>query len=181
MQFDFLKTIVGLLNDAGVDHMLAGSMASTFHGEPRMTRDIDVVIAPDLAAIDRFVASLDRSRFYVGDLAAATRRSDMANVIDTTSGWKADLIIRKSRPFSVEEFRRRRPATIGGVDLFVATAEDTILAKLEWHARSGSDQQMRDVIAILAVQALDTVYLERWASELHVMESLQRAVEAAEG
>ena len=62
MQFEFLRTIVGMLDAAGIPHMLAGSMASTFHGEPRMTRNIDLVIDPTPESIERFVASLDRSR-----------------------------------------------------------------------------------------------------------------------
>jgi hypothetical protein len=181
MQFEFLSTVVGLLNEAGVPHMLAGSMASTFHGEPRMTRDIDMVIDPTRESMERFVAALDRSRYYIDDAAEAVRRRDMCNVIDTETGWKVDLIVRKDRPFSREEFRRRQPAIIGGVDLFIATAEDTVLAKLEWRARSDSERQFRDVTAILAAQQLDGDYLRRWAEELGVAQSLDEAFAAAGG
>jgi hypothetical protein len=178
MQFEFLKTVVGLLDDAGIPHMVAGSMASTFHGEPRMTRDIDMVIDPTPEAIEQFVAALDRSRYYVDDVVGAVRRRDMANVIDTESGWKVDLIVRKDRPFSHEEFRRRQPVVIGGVKLFVATAEDTVLAKLEWRAGSGSEQQLRDVVAVLSAQTLDMEYLRRWATELGITEALDEALAA---
>ena len=137
MQFGFLSTVVALLDDAEIPHMLAGSMASTFHGEPRMTRGIDMVIDPTLESIERFVSGLDRSRYYVDGTAEAVRRRDMCNVIDTETGWKVHLIVRKDRSFSREEFRRRQPAVIGGVRLFVATAEDTVLAKLEGRAPAG--------------------------------------------
>ena len=96
-----------------------------------MTRDVDMVIDPTAESIGRFVAALDRSRFYVDDAVGAVRRRDMGNVIDTETGWKVDLIVRKDRPFSREEFARRQPALIGGVELFIATAEDTVHAKLE--------------------------------------------------
>ena len=76
MQLEFLKTIVALLDEAEIPHMLAGSMASTFHGEPRMTRDIDMVIDPTPESMDRFVAALDRPRFYVDDAADAARYRD---------------------------------------------------------------------------------------------------------
>jgi nucleotidyltransferase AbiEii toxin of type IV toxin-antitoxin system len=179
MQFDFLSTVVAWLDAAGIPHMLAGSMASTFHGEPRMTRDIDMVIDPTPKSMDRFAKALDRSRYYIDDAADAVRRRGMCNVIDTETGWKVDLIVRKERPFSREEFGRRQPAVIGGVRLFVASAEDTVLAKLEWRARSDSERQFRDVVAILAVQDLDHDYLHQWAEELGVAVSLDQALAAA--
>jgi hypothetical protein len=179
MQFEFLSAVVALLDEAEIPHMLAGSMASTFHGEPRMTRDVDMVIDPTVESIERFVAALDRSRYYVDDAVEAVRRRDMCNVIDTETGWKVDLIVRKDRPFSREEFDRRQPAVVGGVELFIATAEDTVLAKLEWRARSDSERQFRDVVAVLAAQDLDTVYLQRWAAELGVADSLNEALAAA--
>jgi len=179
MQFEFLSAVVALLDGADIPHMLAGSMASTYHGEPRMTRDVDMVIDPTLESIGRFVASLDRSRYYVDDAVEAVRRRDMCNVIDTDTGWKVDLIVRKDRAFSREEFGRREPAVIGGVELFIATAEDTVLAKLEWRALSDSERQFRDVVAVLAAQDLDVAYLRRWAAELGVTESLDEAFTAA--
>jgi len=179
MQFEFLRTVVALLDEAEIPHMLAGSMASSFHGEPRMTRDVDMVIDPTLESIGRFVAALDRSRYYVDDAVEAVRRRDMCNVIDIETGWKVDLIVRKDRPFSREEFGRRQLAVVGGVRLFIATAEDTVLAKLEWRSRSDSERQFRDVVAVLSLQDLDAAYLRRWATELGVTQSLDDALLAA--
>ena len=52
---------------------------------------------------------------------------------------------------------------------FVATAEDVVLAKLEWAAESGSDRQLRDAAAIVAVTTdLDVAYVDRWAAALGV-------------
>ena len=180
MQHEFLTEIVRRLDDADIPYMLAGSMASAYHSEPRMTRDIDIVIDPTIEAMERFVGALDRSRYYVHDAIDAVRRRDMCNVIDTVSGWKADLIMRRDRPFSQEEFGRRERAEIAGAEVDVATAEDTVLAKLEWRARSGSEQQMRDVVALLRAQTLDLDYLRRWAAELGVSESLDEALAAAD-
>ena len=179
MQLEFLTDIVRRLDDAGIPHMLAGSMASAYHGEPRMTRDIDLVIHPTIEAMERFVDALDRSRYYIDDAVDAVRRRDMCNVIDTSSGWKADLILRRDRPFSEEEFGRRERVEIGGVEVDVATAEDTVLAKLEWRAQSGSEQQMRDVVTVLSTRALDLDYLRRWADELGVAEALEQAITTA--
>lgn len=177
VQFELLRVVVGLLDDAGIAHMVTGSFASTFHGEPRMTRDIDLVIDPSETTIGLFVDSVDRDRFYVGDAAEAVRRRDMVNVIDNTSGWKVDLIVRKDRPFSEAEFARRVPVQLGGVDVCIASVEDTILAKLEWASQSGSERQVRDVVAMLRIQDPDWEYLNRWADELGVASLLVAAGE----
>jgi len=44
--------------------------------------------------------------------------------VDLVTGWKIDLIIRKSRAFSEEEFRRRQQFNLEDIPLFVASAED---------------------------------------------------------
>jgi hypothetical protein len=92
----------------------------------------------------------------------------MFNVIDLASGWKVDFIIRKSRPFSVEEFRRRQPAQLSDWPLFVASAEDVVVSKLEWSKLGQSKRQIEDVAGILKrrQEALDFPYLEKWVAEL---------------
>ena len=54
---DLLAEIVQALDAAGVPHMIAGSLASTLHGEPRSTQDIDLVIDP---APDQLTTFADR-------------------------------------------------------------------------------------------------------------------------
>lgn len=169
-----LAAMVDALDGAGIAHMVAGSVASTYYAEPRTTQDIDIVIDPTPEALAAFVASLDRERFYVGDASKALSIQSSFNVIDVGTGWKIDLIIRRDRPFSLSEFSRRAPAEIGGVAVFVATPEDTILAKLEWAASGGSERQREDADAIIAALGpeLDRSYLDRWAAELGVAAAL---------
>lgn len=142
-----LAVIVSELQRFGIPHMLAGSFTSTYHGDPRTTNDIDLVIDPSREAFER------RGQF---------------NVVLLDSGWKADLILRKDRAFSQAEFERRQPAEIAGVQVHVATAEDTVIAKLEWARAGESERQLRDVIGILAAsgERLDRDYIARWVAEL---------------
>jgi hypothetical protein len=85
---------------------------------------------------------------------------------------KVDFIVRRDRPFSVEEFGRRERADLLGTPGFVTTAEDLVLAKLEWASVSGSERQLRDVAGILAIaDALDTAYIDRWAGTLGVADA----------
>ncbi len=151
---------------------------------PRSTADIDLVIDPDEASLDRFLELLDPDRFYVPADAArqAFQLRDQFNVIDHRTGWKLDLIIRKDRPFSEAELARRQPATVAGVRVAVATAEDTILTKLEWATTTGSERQLLDVVDLLRSRAdrLDSTYLDHWATELGVDDALHQARTEAE-
>ena len=107
----------------------------------------------------------------------------MFNVIDLTENWKADLIVRKDLPFSVEEFARRQALPLAGRELPVASAEDVILTKLEWDRITPSDRQLRDALGVAVVQGgrLDVAYLRRWAGEVGVAEKLEALLkEAAE-
>jgi hypothetical protein len=179
-----LAYVVGALDAAGIPHMLVGSVASSFHGEPRTTQDIDLVIDPSAEQIDRLVGSIDRTRYYVDEGSArdALANHSSFNIIDTTTGGKIDLLVRRDRPFSRSEFDRRRAATLLDADVFLATAEDVILAKLEWAGDPPSERQLRDVAAIMRVQGstLDDEYLDHWAAELGVSALLDQARVAAE-
>jgi hypothetical protein len=167
---DPLAVVVELLDRAEIPYMLAGSFASTFHGSPRTTHYIDVVIAPTRPALDRFVRGLDDERYYVSATAVdeAWRRRGMFNVLLLDSGWKIDLILCKDRPFSRSEFDRRIRVELAGIPVWMATAEDTILAKLEWAKAGESERQLRDVAGIVEVAAerLDRAYIEDWVAAL---------------
>jgi hypothetical protein len=178
-----LQTIVAALEAAGIPHMVVGSFASTAHGEPRTTRDLDLVIDPSPGQLNELLNALDLERFYVDpDVARdALRRRSMFNIIEIATGWKLDLVIRKARPFSIQELQRRTLTKILGMDVPTATAEDTIIAKLEWAKLGASDRQLEDVTGILRVRGpdLDLDYIERWVTDLGLEEPWQRARAAA--
>lgn len=174
-----LRTIIAVLESARIPYMVVGSFASTAYGEPRSTRDLDLVVDPRPEQLDELVGALDPERFYVDPEVArdALRRRSMFNVIEIETGWKLDLVIRKPRAFSIEEMRRRTSMRILGMEVAAATAEDTIIAKLEWAKQGASDRQLEDVAGILRVRGaeLDVEYIERWIAELELDEPWQRA------
>lgn len=165
-----LSTLVTALEQQGIPFMVTGSVAAAAHGAGRATLDVDLVIDASADQLTRLVAALTSPTTYVSAEAAreALAHAGMFNVIDTQSGWKADLIIRKPRSFSRTEFGRRQPLELDGVQAWVATVEDTIIAKLEWARLGGSARQLEDVEALLSVagDALDRAYVERWVTEL---------------
>jgi hypothetical protein len=167
---DVLQRIILALDQAGIAYMLSGSFASAYYGASRSTQDIDFVIHASSEQLRSFIGALPVSEYYA-DLDSALeahQRQSMFNVIDQATGWKIDFIIRKSRSYSQEEFRRRQRVTLHGVAVFMTTAEDAIISKLEWAKRAHSGRQIEDVAAILRVrwETLDKAYLVRCIAEL---------------
>jgi len=125
----FLARLTAKLNAAGIPYMVVGSFASSFHGVPRSSRDLDVVIDPDPTSLQRLLTDLPADEYYVDRETAldALRRRSQFNVIDMATAWKADLIVRRARPFSIEEMGRRIEGDLSGAHVFVSSAEDTLL------------------------------------------------------
>jgi len=175
-QGDLLKRVTAALDGVGIAYMVAGSIGSSFHGHPRATNDLDIVISPSEEQLDGFVESLGED-YYISARAAkdAFNHKSMFNIIDNATGWKVDLVVQKERAFSIEEFQRRRKVRVMGSDVFIASPEDVILSKLEWAKSSGSDQQVQDALGVIEVQGddLDLDYLEKWAGALSVGDSLE--------
>ncbi|MBI4952014.1 MAG: hypothetical protein HY908_08270 [Myxococcales bacterium] len=177
-----LRELTERLERLGIAYMVVGSVAALVHGRGRSTQDFDLVVALDEPSLRALLESLPAERFYVSPEAArdALRRRTMFNVIDLTTGWKVDVVPLKPRPFSAREFARRRAVSLLGVELFVATVEDTIVAKLEWsRLGGGSARQREDVRELVRLHAdrLDREYLEAAVRELGLDDEWQRARE----
>jgi hypothetical protein len=176
---DFLRRICMALEMNHVLYMVTGSLASSVHGEPRSTNDVDVVIAPTRDQLFSLVQLFKRVGFYVRweEAEAALRKRDMFNVTDLKNGWKVDLIVKKAREFSVLEFERRGPVEIDGLSFLVTSAEDILIAKLEWFKIGESERQLEDAAGIIRIQGdnLDTVYVEKWVKSLELTEQWLKA------
>jgi len=159
--------------------MVTGSVASSIHGVPRSTNDLDVVIAPSGAQLSALVQLFNRLGLYV-DLPTeqiTQRRQDQFNVIDFKNSLKADLIFRKTRDFSVIEFDRREIMDSEGFNFFIARPEDVIISKLEWSKIGDSERQLRDAAGIVQMQGdkLDLAYVEQWVEALGLREQWSAA------
>jgi len=176
---DLLARLRDALEVAGIPYMVTGSFVSAVHGIPRATHDIDVVIAPTTQQLQTLIRDFSESDYYaeLEDALQALSYQSQFNVIDERGVWKIDFIIRKDRPFSIAEFARRRLTTILGVPVYAATAEDMLIAKLEWAKMGESERQLRDASGIIAIQGenLDTPYVERWVAALALENQWARA------
>ena len=171
-ELDVLGRVTTVLTDLGVPLMLTGSFALAHYANPRMTRDLDIVVQLPTVHVDALLASLGPDFYADGDAARdaiATER--LFNILHIPTGIKVDFIIRKSSEYRVTEFERRRPAMLGHVRTWIASREDLILSKLVWSLESQSEMQRRDVVELLK-GPIEVDYLQHWAGILGVSGTL---------
>src|SRR5262245_66670270 len=123
----FLGRLVAVLDASEVPYLLTGSVAAAYHGPPRTTQDVDVVIDLAPGQVERLKKNLDPDVFYFDEdtLREAVARRGQFNLVDLQSGWKADLILKKARPYSHQEFQHRIRVRVFDLELWIARAEDT--------------------------------------------------------
>ena len=177
-ELEVLKAVVSRLEGAGFEYMLTGSLAMNYYAQPRMTRDIDLVVA--LGPTDRpSLLGLFSPDFYIDEdsVARALAQTSIFNLVHLDSVVKVDVIVRKASPYRQMEFQRRQRIDLADFSLWIVSKEDLILSKLEWAKPSQSELQLRDVRNLLASGA-DLEYLRHWADGLSVRSLLEACLES---
>ena len=176
--------VIHVLEKLHIPYVIGGSLASAVHGVMRATMDTDIVA--DLREEHaRPLADALGGTFYadVEMIRDAIEYRGSFNLIHLETMFKVDVFIPKQREFDQQQLQRRTTQVIATDPeevAFVASAEDTILAKLEWYRMGGevSDRQWRDILGILKVQAesLDLEYLRKWSTILGVSDLFETAL-----
>jgi hypothetical protein len=129
-ELDVLRRVSQVLDQAGLDYMLTGSMALAYYATPRMTRDIDIVIGLKEHDIARLQIALGEEFYFDPDAARqAVLQQRMFNLMHMDSAIKVDLVVRKSSDYRQLEFQRRRLVDFKGVSAWIVSCEDLILSK----------------------------------------------------
>jgi hypothetical protein len=180
-----LSQIARTLEQLSIRYVLVGSFASSIHGMYRATADIDIVAEIKTEHVRPLFEAL-RDDFYVDEqsIREAVTQQRSFNIIHFDSVFKIDFFIPKSDDFANVELDRRQIRTISPNSedvIYVATAEDTVLAKLRWF-RAGhevSTNQWHDVVGILAtsLDTLDLAHLFSWSEKLGITDLLQKALD----
>jgi len=179
---------VEVLDQLGVRHFVGGSVASSAHGAPRASVDVDVVADLRPEHVRPFVDRL-QDGYYVdeGRASSAVESRRSFNLVHLATMLKVDIFVSKGRPFDREALGRAQQELLDEAPaarrFSVASLEDTVLAKLEWFRMGGevSERQWSDVVGVLrtAGTAADQAYLRRWAAALGVSTLLERALDEA--
>ena len=186
---EVLIEVVQVLENLDIPYVVVGSFASSARGMPRATIDGDLVAAIEPKNVPDLVEQLRSRDFYVDDL-SIHRAIDFErafNAIHLQSMFKIDVYACRDE-FSRTEIERRLPERIypnSDIVLYIATSEDTVVAKLSWFRKGNevSERQWSDVLGILKVQKnkLDYNYMREWSERLDVSDLLDKALAEVKG
>ncbi len=176
--------VIAVLERLRIRYLISGSLASAIYGEPRATRDADILADIKPEHIQPLYEMLE-PEFNISKEAiqnALEQRSSF-NVIHYESLFKVDVFVPKNRWFDEQELERRALHVVAlepEKRAYLASAEDVILAKLDWYRQGNevSEQQWRDVIGIFKTNEsqLDVQYMRETASQLDILDLLHRLI-----
>ncbi len=172
-QSELMRLMVQALESLNIPYMITGSHASAYYGEPRFTRDIDIVAELKEEQVDEFVKFFPADQFYCDKdmIKTEIKRRGQFNIIHSISGLKIDIILTKETPFSKTEFsRRKRSLVFPGQEASFASPEDVIIKKMDFYKEGGSEKHLRDITGILKISGdtIDRDYITQWADRLGI-------------
>jgi hypothetical protein len=182
--FEVLSQVARVLEAQGIVYAVVGSFASSMRGIYRATADVDILADIELPHIEPLVAAL-KDTFHIDETAVrrAVERRGSFNAIHYAAIFKIDFFVARRDALTRQQLARRRAERMSPdapQEIYVATAEDTALAKLLWYRAGGavSQAQWNDVLGIFGAQGegLDAAYLREWADKLGVSDLLEQAV-----
>lgn len=185
-QSELVRLVVRAFESLNIPYMITGSHASAYYGEPRFTRDIDIVAEIQEEQVDGFARYFPLNEFYCDKdmIVTEIKRRGQFNIIHAASGLKIDIILTKETPFSKAEFsRRRRSKVFSDQETNFATPEDVIIKKMDFYKQGGSEKHLRDITGILKISgdAVDKAYITDWATRLGLTEIWNAILKRLEG
>jgi hypothetical protein len=178
---ELLVYLAGKLDELHLPYLVTGSTVTIFYGEPRITNDLDVVLKLPSTRIAALHRAFPETEFYIRHEAMvdAVANYGQFNIIHPNSGLKIDVMIADDSPFNRSRLQRRRRQRVSAdLDVFMSSAEDAIIKKLEYYKHGGSEKHLRDITGVLRVQGtqLDRFYIEIWVARLDLAREWEAVV-----
>jgi hypothetical protein len=182
-----LENFTNILERLGIAYAISGSLASSTYGAVRFTEDADITVEPFDERAEELFESL-KSNYYISkeSMHQALRQQSSFNVIHFESAFKIDVFVSGSSAYDKQVLSRRKSTKLSdslAKSFSVVSPEDIVLLKLQWYKADdqSSQRQWDDVLGVLRIQsdALDFVYLKKWAGILGIDELLEKAVSEA--
>lgn len=170
-QLEFLRFTLQTLESLAIPYALVGSYGSSVYGEPRFTRDIDILLDLTPPKISLFCAAFPPPDFYLNEIAVrdAVRGRHQFNLLHPGSGNKVDFILPRDTPWGRSQLSRStRERLLPDLEASIASREDVILGKLWYYSEGGGDRHLRDIAGILRISGdrVNRSEVDRWAKEL---------------
>lgn len=168
----FVRLVLDALQEASIPYLIGGAVAAWAWGEPRATRDLDLIIRVADAAAARLSKALAKREMLLPEAIIQEHLNDPRgdlplNAIHGASGYKADLyLLRAGDPLREEAFQRRVLVDLGPSlgEVYLHTPEDLIVYKLLFYSISQQTKHIRDISSIVQTlgDELDMEYIQKW-------------------
>lgn len=146
------------LTAAEVDYVVIGGVAVILHGSARLTRDLDIIIAPDEGNLERLGRVLVESGAQLREIEekvpfvpdAATLRNVQLLALTTDAGW---IDVHRTADGAPPYDRLRDAAErmdVGGFTVLVASIDDMLAMK----NAAGRPEDLVDIAALEAIKRL---------------------------
>jgi len=168
-ELDILKDVTSKFDKLGIQYMLTGSLAMSYYVQPRMTRDIDLVVEIHPGMIDS-IEQIFSADYYlsIDSIKKAVKNEFIFNLIHNKSSIKVDCIVRKNNTYRKIEFKRRKKIQLADTNIFIVSKEDLVISKLFWIKESNSELQKSDVKNLL-ISGFNKEYLLNWVEKLNLL------------
>jgi hypothetical protein len=164
-----IQNIATSLDQKGIPYMISGSLAYNMYCIPRMSMDIDLVIELNMGNVHNFL-DIFRIGYYLDEetVIQEIKKTGMFNVIDHSTGFKIDFIIRKNTEYRLLEFSRKIHKMLMDVPVWVVSPEDLVISKLAWIQELQSEMQSLDIRMLLMLPEIDRDYIDLWCKNLNL-------------
>ena len=181
---DLIGLFIEPFEELQLQYFVTGGVASVIYGDPRFTRDVDVVLALGVTDVERLRSAFDPDDFYVPPSEALSTEATRStgghfNLIHSRTALRADVYVTADDPLEAWAFEHRERITVGDLDVWIAPVEDDVIRKLQYYLASGSERHLRYAAVVLRVsgESVDREALGRWVATY----DLRDALETAEG
>lgn len=153
--------------------MVTGGMAAIVYGEPRLTQDLDIVVAIDPNRANALAAQFPEGPFYCPPVDVIIAEAGRAahghfNLLHLESGVRADVYVAGRDRLMRRGLDGRRIVSLADRDVPLAPPEYVILQKLRYRQQGATERHLRDVRAMLRVlgDTVDTARLKADATSM---------------
>lgn len=158
-----LERIARAFDREKLQYMVIGGQAVLLHGEPRLTRDIDVTVGAGLDELARVLAAARGAGLEpLVDPDTFTRKTMVLPCRDPGTSIRVDMILSFS-DYERAALARAKEVRLGVTLVRFAAVEDLIIAKVV----AGRPRDLDDVASILLKNPnRDEAWILRWLGEL---------------
>jgi len=160
---NLLKQIATQLLKQNIPYMIIGGQAVLVHGEPRLTKDIDVTLGIGVDEWQRVERVIQESgwQFLTRDVEEFVKETMVMPVKDSESGIRIDFIFSSSL-YERQAIDRAIDIELGGVAIKFASLEDLMIHKIF----AGRPRDIEDAKSILLKNPdYDKEYIREWLGE----------------